>query len=452
VSSPPVAVILAAGKGTRMKSARPKALHDLCGQPMFGHVLNAVRAAGAGDVLAVVSPQLREPVEALGVRTVVQDPQDGTGHAVRLAMEAVKGDAAPILIIGADMPLLPAALLRSVIEARSENDAAVALVTAYVPLPTNFGRVVREGGEVARIVELVDATPEIAAIDEVNAGVYCFASAPLRRYLKSLRADNAQGELYLTDCIRAAVAAGDKVVTVECENPRDVTGVNTHVELAAARAVMQRRILDEHMLAGVTIVDPASTYIDVGIAIQPDTTILPQTHLRGESRIGRGAVLGPGTTVVNAEIGDGAEIVNSVVRDCKVGAGVTVGPFAHLRGGSTLEDGAHIGNFVELKNTRMGRGSKAGHLTYLGDAELGEGVNVGAGTITCNYDGQRKHKTKIGSGAFIGSNSSLVAPLEIGEGAVTGAGAVVNRDVPAGERVAGNPAKPLPKKEPSEPA
>lgn len=226
-------------------------------------------------------------------------------------------------------------------------------------------------------------------------------------------------------------------------------GVNTRVELAAARKAMQGRILKEHMLAGVTIVDPGSTYIDVDVAIQPDTTIFPQTHLRGSTRVGRGAVLGPGTTIVNSDIGDGAEILNSIVRESTVGAGVTVGPFAHLRGGSAVEAGAHIGNFVELKNTKMGRGTKAGHLTYLGDAELGEGVNVGAGTITCNYDGRRKHKTKIGSGAFIGSNSSLVAPVDVGEGAMTGAGSVVNRDVPAGERVAGNPAKPLPKKDPS---
>jgi len=446
VSARPIAVILAAGKGTRMKSARPKVLHDVCGRTMFEHALAVTQAAGARDIIAVVGPELSEAVEVLGVRTVVQEPQNGTGHAVQLAMKAVTGEA-PVLIVSADMPLLPAALLRSVIQARDKKDAAVAFATARVSPRSDFGRVVRQGGKVARIVEVADASPEIRAIDEVNAGVYCFAPKRLRAYLKSLRANNVQGELYLTDCIGVAAAAGDTIVTIACGSRLDVMGVNTRVELAAARKAMQGRILREHMLAGVTIVDPASTYIDVDVAIQPDTTIFPQTYLRGSTRVGRGAVLGPGTTIVNSEIGDGAEVLNSVVRESTVGAGVTVGPFAHLRGGSAVEAGAHIGNFVELKNTKMGRGTKAGHLTYLGDAELGEGVNVGAGTITCNYDGRRKHKTKIGSGAFIGSNSSLVAPVEVGEGAMTGAGSVVNRDVPAGERVAGNPAKPLPKKD-----
>lgn len=440
------AVILAAGKGTRMKSRRPKVLHELCGRTMFEHVLHSVRAAGVKDIVAVVSPDLREAIARLGVRAVVQEPQRGTGHAVQLAMRALRGDD-PVLVVSGDMPLLPARLLRAVIDLRAQTAAAITMLTADMPGPTTFGRVVRESGRPARIVEHTDASADERLITEVNAGVYCFDATALRKYLTQLDASNAQGELYLTDCIQLAVDSGALVDAVISRNHRDVIGVNTRAELAAARAVMQRRILHKHMLAGVSIVDPATTYVDVDVQLAPDVTLLPQTHVLGASRVARDARIGPNASLVDAQVSEGATITYSVVRESSVGAGASVGPFAHVRAGSTIQDGARIGNFVELKKTKFGRGAKASHLAYVGDADVGEAANIGAGTITANYDGTRKHQTKIGARASIGSNSSLVAPVKIGEGALTGAGSVVTHDVPARQRVAGNPARPLPKKE-----
>ncbi|HEY7980488.1 MAG TPA: bifunctional UDP-N-acetylglucosamine diphosphorylase/glucosamine-1-phosphate N-acetyltransferase GlmU [Candidatus Eremiobacteraceae bacterium] len=440
------AIVLAAGKGTRMKSRTPKVLHELCGRTMLAHVLKTVGAAGASDVLAVINPELREACAALGIASVVQEPQLGTGHAMQLAMAAVRGDDLPVLVVSADMPLLTAELLEAVVAARAVHNAPLAMVTAHVPLPTNFGRIVRQGGRVMRIVENADCTLAERSIDEVNAGVYCFDSSTLRRHLAQLKPNNKQGELYVTDCIAAIVDEGGRIDTVDSEDRRLVMGVNNRVELAAARAVMQESILQRHMLAGVTVVDPASTYVGVDVTIEPDVTILPQSHLMGATGVARGSVLGPSVQLDNAQIGEECVIRWSVIKDSTVGAHVTIGPFAHLRDGAVVEDGAHIGNFVELKKTRMGRGAKAGHLAYLGDATLGAKVNIGAGTITCNYDGTTKHATEIGEGAFIGSNSSLVAPVKIGAGAKTGAGSVVTHDVPPGEQVAGVPARPMPKK------
>jgi len=440
------AVILAAGKGTRMKSRLPKVLHELCGRSMFEHVLRAVKSAGVDKVVAVVSPDMREAIERLGVRTVVQEPQRGTGHAAQLAMSALPGND-PVLIVSGDMPMLPARLLRAVIDLRAQTDAAITMLTADVPGPTVFGRVVRNAGRPARIVEHADATPDERLITEVNAGVYCFDAPALRSWVTKLDASNAQSELYLTDCVQLAVNSGALVDAVISRNHRDVMGVNTRAELAAARAVMQRRILRKHMLAGVSIVDPATTYVDVGVELARDVTLQPQTHVLGTTRVASDARIGPNTTLIDAHIGEGATVTYSVVRDSHIGAGATVGPFAHIRGGSDIEQNARIGNFVEVKKTRLGRGAKASHLAYLGDAEIGDDANVGAGTITANFDGTRKNRTKIGARASIGSNSSLVAPVEIGEGALTGAGSVVTHDVPAGQRVAGNPARPLPKKE-----
>ncbi|HEV2879592.1 MAG TPA: bifunctional UDP-N-acetylglucosamine diphosphorylase/glucosamine-1-phosphate N-acetyltransferase GlmU [Candidatus Eremiobacteraceae bacterium] len=445
------AVVLAAGKGTRMKSRRPKVLHEICGSSMLAQVIQTLQRCDIGDIRVVINPELREHMEALGLRTVVQEPQLGTGHAVQLALADMPSDNIPVLIVSADMPLVPEQLLRDVVTAQRSDKAALAMATARVPLPSFFGRIVREGGKLARIVEQRDATPAQLAIDEVNAGIYCFDQATLRRAIAELSTDNAQGELYLTDCIAALARAGERIVTVEAADHRDVMGVNNRVELAAARAILQQRILEQHMLAGVTIVDPANTYIDAAVKIEPDTTIHPQTHLHGRTAIGRGCLIGPNTSISNSSIADGAEIVQSTVKESIVGEGVTVGPFAHLRGSTVVEQGARVGNFVEMKNTRMGRGAKASHLSYLGDSEIGEHTNIGAGTITCNYDGKKKHKTKIGKGVFIGSNSSLRAPIEIGDDAVTGAGSVVLHDVPPGERVAGNPARSLKKKGAAEP-
>jgi bifunctional UDP-N-acetylglucosamine pyrophosphorylase/glucosamine-1-phosphate N-acetyltransferase len=440
------AVIMAAGKGTRMKSRTPKVLHELCGQTMFEHVLESVRGAGADEIIAVVSPELQEPIEALGVRCIVQEPQNGTGHAMQLAMAALPSEPGQVLIAYGDMPLVPASLLRDVVEAREAVSAPLALVSAIVPLPTNFGRIVRDRGRVVRIVENVDASETQRRIDEVNVGIYCFEEKALRRHLAGLSPTNAQGELYLTDCIAAVVAEGGRVEAVVCEDRRLVIGVNNRIELATARAVMQRRILDELMLSGVTIVDPTTTYVDARVTVGNDCVVLPNTHLRGKTRIGSGSTVGPDSMLENAELGDGVHVWYSIVRDSSIDAGTTVGPFAHLRMGASVSADCKIGNYVELKKTRMGKGAKAQHLSYLGDADIGDEANIGAGTITCNWDGKNKNKTTIGKRAFIGSNSSLVAPVTIGDEALTGAGAVVIRDVPPGERVVGNPAKPINKK------
>jgi bifunctional UDP-N-acetylglucosamine pyrophosphorylase/glucosamine-1-phosphate N-acetyltransferase len=436
------AVILAAGKGTRMKSRAPKVMLD--------HVILTVAKSGVdpSKVAVVISPELEDPLDKLyasGLHTVVQSPQNGTGHAVQLALDELPGDD-PVLIVNADMPLLTDRLLSAVVEVRARAKAAVAMLTVEM-VGSTFGRIIRKSGRPVRIVEHSDATPDERLITEVNAGVYCFDSSALRSYLTKLRASNKQKELYLTDCIQLAVESGARVEAVTTRDRASALGVNTLAELATARSVMRRRILRRHMLAGVSIVDPAATYVDVDADIAPDVTLFPQTHVLGSSVVGAGSRIGPNTTLQNATIGDDVTISYSVVRDSAVARGATVGPFAHIRGGSRIQPDARIGNFVEVKNTTVGRKAKASHLAYLGDAEIGDEANIGAGTITCNYDGARKHKTKVGRRALIGSNSSLVAPVEIGDGALTGAGSVVTHDVPAGERVAGNPARPLPKKE-----
>ena len=440
------AVIMAAGKGTRMKSRTPKVLHELCGRTMFEHVLESVRGAGADEIVALVSPDLKSHIEAMGVACIVQEPQNGTGHAMQLAMAGLAEEKGQILVASGDMPLVPASLLQDVVSAREAVSAPIALVSAHVPLPTNFGRIVRERGKVMRIVENADASETQRHIDEVNTGIYCFEEKALRRHLRTLAPNNAQGELYLTDCVAAIVAERGRVEAVLCDDRRLVMGVNNRIELSAARAVMQQRILDELMLSGVTIVDPATTYVDVQAIVGNDTVVLPNTHVRGKTRIGNGVTVGPGSYLENATVADGAHVWYSIVRDSSIGANTAVGPFAHVRLGTSVGANCKVGDYVELKKTKMGDGSKAQHLSYLGDAEIGEDANIGAGTITCNWDGKNKNKTTVGKRAFIGSNSSLVAPVSIGDGALTGAGAVVIRDVPPGERVVGNPAKPIKKK------
>jgi bifunctional UDP-N-acetylglucosamine pyrophosphorylase/glucosamine-1-phosphate N-acetyltransferase len=443
-------VILAAGKGTRMKSRTPKVLHELCGKTMLDHVILTVVKSGVDPqkVAVVISPDLEDPLDKLyagGLHTVVQSPQNGTGHAVQLALDELPGED-PVLIVNADMPLLTDRLLSAVIEIRARAKAAIAMLTVEMAGST-FGRVIRKSGRPVRIVEHSDATPDERLITEVNAGVYCFDSSALRKYLTKLRASNAQKELYLTDCIQLAVESGALVEAVTTRDRASALGVNTLAELATARNVMRRRILRGHMLAGVSVIDPATTYVDVDADIAPDVTLYPQTHVLGASIVGAGSRIGPNTTLQNATIGEDVTISYSVVRDSAVASGATVGPFAHIRDGSQIQEEARVGNFVEVKKTKLGRKAKASHLSYLGDADIGDEANIGAGTITCNYDGTRKHKTKVGTRALIGSNSSLVAPVEIGDGALTGAGSVVTHDVPAGERVAGNPARRLPKKE-----
>ncbi|TAM76366.1 UDP-N-acetylglucosamine diphosphorylase/glucosamine-1-phosphate N-acetyltransferase [bacterium] len=449
------ALVLAAGKGTRMKSALPKVLHPICGEPMLAYVLRALRDAGIDDVTVVASSELRAHLDGMGgqpLRTVIQEPQLGTGHAVQVALAELAPGEGPLLICSGDMPLVTGDLLRRALEVLASHDggagrAACALVTARMPLPSGFGRIVRDGdGRVRAIVEARDATQEQLAIDEMNAAIYAFDEPLLRAMLPRLSNANAQREYYLTDAVALAVAGGHAVLPVVCDDYRITLGINDRVELAAARRIINAHLCEHWMREGVTIEDPETTYLESSVMLARDVTILHNTALRGRTRIGERATIGPDSELVDALVGPRCIVRRAVITDSALGESVIVGPFAHLRPGTVLEDGVHIGNYVEVKKSRLGKGTKANHLTYLGDAQIGRNVNVGAGTVTCNYDGAHKHATKIGDDAFIGTNSSLVAPIEIGAGALTGAGAVVIRDVAPGERVVGNPARTLPSK------
>jgi bifunctional UDP-N-acetylglucosamine pyrophosphorylase/glucosamine-1-phosphate N-acetyltransferase len=362
-------------------------------------------------------------------------------------LRALQPKSGALLVAYGDMPLVTPDLFANALGAVSDG-VGLALITARMPLPSSFGRVIRDGAAVVKIVEERDCSDAERAVDEMNAGLYAYDEPSLRAVIDDLRDDNAQHELYLTDTVEALIRLGRRVVPVRCADHRLVLGVNDRVELARARAVLNERLCELHMRAGVTIVDPTTTYLEPDLTIGADTVIYPNTSIGGATTIGARAVLGPNSRIANATIGDGVSITESVVLDSQLASHVRIGPFAHLRAGNVVGADVHIGNFVELKNSRLDAGAKANHLAYLGDAEIGERANIGAGTITCNFDGVRKHRTEIGAGAFIGSNSTLVAPLRIGAGALTGGGAVVLRDVADGERVAGNPARPLAKRTP----
>jgi bifunctional UDP-N-acetylglucosamine pyrophosphorylase / glucosamine-1-phosphate N-acetyltransferase len=443
------AIVLAAGKGTRMKSKRPKVLHELCGRPMLWWVLEALRAADAGEIVVVTNPELdADPAMAqFGVRTVVQDEQLGTGHAVRIALEALEPRDGTVVVAYGDMPLVEPMIFQDVQAAIDPGEGiALALVTARMPLPSAFGRIIRTGNTVDRIVEAKDCTPELLAIDEMNAGIYAYDERALRETIPRVGSDNAQREYYLTDTVELLIGSGHRVAPVPVLDYRSVLGVNDRVELAAARAIVNRRLCEQYMRAGVTIVDPMTTYLDPGVAIAADVVIHPNTVLCGTTRIGADSQIGPNSRITDARIGERCKIHDSVVASSEIADDVHIGPFAHLRGGTVVGSGVHIGNFVETKKAKLAEGVKAGHLTYLGDATVGARTNIGAGTITCNYDGTRKHETHIGADAFIGTNSSLVAPITVGDGAVTGAGTVAIRDVPPGDKVVGNPARSIAKK------
>ncbi|HEV3139357.1 MAG TPA: bifunctional UDP-N-acetylglucosamine diphosphorylase/glucosamine-1-phosphate N-acetyltransferase GlmU [Vicinamibacterales bacterium] len=440
------AIVLAAGKGTRMKSTMPKVLHEICGRPMLWYVLNALRGAGIEDLIVVTNPDLDPHVKNFGLRTVVQAERLGTGHAVAVALRELAADpSGQIVVAYGDMPLVGEDLVRAVVAGLS-GDAELAMVTARMPLPSNFGRVIRRGDSVERVVEMKDATADELLVDEMNAGIYAYREAGLREAVAALRNDNAQGEYYLTDTIEHAVRAGKRVAPVVSDSHLHVLGINDRAELARARREMNERLCIAHMREGVTIVDPATTYLEPELRIGRDTIVYPNTSIGRLSEIGSRCVVGPNARLSNATLADRVEVRESVIVDSSLGNDVSIGPYAHLRGQTVLGAGVHIGNFVEVKHSTLGEGVKAGHLSYLGDAVIGERTNVGAGTITCNYDGKRKNPTTIGRDVFIGSNSSLVAPVTIGDGALTGASAVVTKDVPPGERVVGNPARPLVKK------
>lgn len=442
-------VVLAAGKSTRFKSSTSKVLHPLGGKPMLHHVLDAVAPLNSHRPVVVVGPETRDPIaEAMGedARLVVQERRLGTAHAVEQARFILGGDPSEgnsrVLILYADMPLLRTETLRALVEAHAGSDAAISLLTVERENPRGFGRVVRAAdGDVRAVVEEAEATPEIAAIRELNSGIYVFDAAFLWDYLPRVERSPEKGEYYLTDLVGLAVEAGLRVQAVQASDPGESMGINTRVDLAAAAAILRRRVNERWMLEGVTIVDPATTYIDMGVTLGQDTVIHPGTHLQGHTTVGEGSVIGPHAIVRDCTIGDRCRVVASVLEEAVMEDESDIGPFGHLRKGARLCQGAHMGNFGEMKNSTLGPGAKMGHFSYLGDAEVGAEVNIGAGTITCNYDGVRKHRTTIEEGAFIGSDTMLVAPLRIGAGAKTGAGSVVTRDLPAGALAYGVPAR-----------
>jgi bifunctional UDP-N-acetylglucosamine pyrophosphorylase/glucosamine-1-phosphate N-acetyltransferase len=443
------AIVLAAGKGTRMKSRRPKVLHEICGRPMIWYVLRGLRGAGIAEIVVVTNDELQSRIDEFGVQGVVQSEQLGTGHAVRTALERMpRVEGGRVLVACADMPLVTEEIFRGVAGSldAAVDGATMSLVTVQMPLPSNFGRIVRRGRDVERIVEARDATAEELAIDEMNAGIYAFDEAALREAVTRLRNDNAQQEYYLTDVVGQFVADGKAVRPVSATDHLQVLGINDRVELALARREMNARLCTQHMRDGVTIVDPATTYLEPELAIGRDTVVYQNTSIGRLSQIGEGCVIGPNARLSNAVLGSGVQVRESVLYDVRIGNDVTIGPFAHLRGDAVLGSDVRIGNFVEVKKSQLADGVKANHLSYLGDATVGADTNIGAGTITCNYDGTAKHQTTIGERVFIGSNSSLRAPITIGDDAATGAGSVVLHDLAPGERVAGNPAKPLKKK------
>jgi bifunctional UDP-N-acetylglucosamine pyrophosphorylase / glucosamine-1-phosphate N-acetyltransferase len=439
-----VALILAAGQGTRMRSRLPKVLHPVCGRPMLAYVVEAATAATGGMPWVVVSPAIEAAVrEAVGpqVCLAVQPTQDGTGDALRVGLAKVGGAVEEVVVASGDAPLVTAATLERLLAARAAAGAAMALATMEPDDPTGYGRVVRDDGGPLRIVEEKDASADERSIGEVVGGAYAFDPAWLRTALERLDPSRATGELYLTGLVAQARADGRTVVAVEVADDLELAGVNDRVQLAAVEAELRWRILESHMLAGVTMHDPTTVYIDAQVQLARDVVLEPNVILRGATAVGEGSVIGAGSQLIDARIGAGCRIWASVLEASEVEDGATVGPFAHLRPGASVGRGAEVGNFAELKQARLGARSKQHHMSYLGDTTTGEGVNVGAGTITANYDGRRKHRTTIGDGAFLGVDTMLVAPVTVGAGARTGAGAVVTRDVPPGKLAVGVPAR-----------
>ena len=437
-------VILAAGQGTRMKSERPKVLHPLAGRPLIRYAVETAQKLTHTPPVLVVGHKARAIRESVGhgVRYVEQAEQLGTGHAVLQTQEILQGQADLVLVTYADMPLLTVETLRRLVERQQENSGPITMLTLVHNNPRGFGRVVRDDdGDVTAVVEEAVATPEQLEIQELNAAVYCFDAEWLWDHLPRIPLSLPKQEYYLTDLVGMATGEGKRVEVITLEDPTEALGINTRVHLAEAETVLRRRINWRWMLSGVTIVDPATTYIEPGVTIGRDTTIWPNTHLRGTTTVGRRCTIGPNTIIEDCRIGDNCRVLASVLEQAVMEDDADIGPFGHLRKGARLCRGAHVGNFGEVKNATLGPGAKMGHFSYLGDAEVGAEANIGAGTITCNYDGVRKHKTVIEDGAFIGSDTMLVAPVRVGRKAKTGAGAVVTHDIPDGAVAYGVPAR-----------
>jgi bifunctional UDP-N-acetylglucosamine pyrophosphorylase/glucosamine-1-phosphate N-acetyltransferase len=446
-SQGPIVIVLAAGEGKRMRSATPKVLHAIAGRSLIGHVLEAASAVDPAHVVVVIGHGRDQVLAHLDevapwVDTVVQEEQLGTGHAVRIALAALASaqalESAPVVVLSGDTPLLTGDTVRELVDAQRSTGAAATLLSAILDDPSGYGRVVRGGdGSVEAIVEHRDASPEILGIREINAGMYAFDLAGLAPALERLTTANEQGEEYLTDVVGLLRAEGQPVTGVVVEDAHEILGVNDRVQLAEAAALMRDRINDRWMREGVSMLDPTSTWIDVDVDLAPDVTLLPQTQLLGPTAVASGARIGPGTTLTSCEVGEGATVIHTWAELAVIDAGASVGPFTYLRPGSRLGQRARAGAFVEMKNSTIGPGAKVPHLSYVGDAEVGEGTNIGAATIFVNYDGQSKHRTVIGSHARIGSDTMLVAPVTVGDGAYTAAGSVITDDVPPGAMAVG---------------
>jgi bifunctional UDP-N-acetylglucosamine pyrophosphorylase/glucosamine-1-phosphate N-acetyltransferase len=429
-------IVLAAGKGTRMKSGLIKVLHPVVGTPMIFWPVEAAREAGSDTIVLVIGHQASAVQSvfrgATDIRCAMQEEQLGTGHAVACALKELAGFHGTLLVLCGDTPLLRSETLKSMLAFHQGNRAAITVLTAVMDDPYGYGRVVRDdSGRVIRIVEQKDADDEEQEIREINSGIYCMDSEFIFNNIKGIGNDNAQGEYYLTDLLAIAVRKGLACLALPTADADEIMGVNDRVQLAAAGSILRRRINREHMLNGVTIIDPEATCIDRGVTIGADTTIHPGGLIGGGTVIGAGCLIEGGVSISGCRIGDDCHIkAGSVLEDSELGEDVTIGPMAHLRPGTTLGDKVKIGNFVETKKIVMGKGSKASHLTYLGDAEIGSDVNIGCGTITCNYDGVNKHRTVIGDDVFIGSDVQLVAPVSVGRNSLVAAGTTVTIDVP----------------------
>jgi bifunctional UDP-N-acetylglucosamine pyrophosphorylase/glucosamine-1-phosphate N-acetyltransferase len=428
------ALILAAGEGTRMKSSTPKVAHRILGVPIVRWVVDAARAAGCDEIIAVTGHRA-ESVEALieDVTCVRQEEQLGTGHAVMCARDALAGHDGSLVVLAGDTPLLDPDTISGLVAMRESSGSAVTVLTAHMLDPTGYGRIVRDrDGGVARIVEDKDCTPEERRIAEINTGTYCFDLDVLFAHLDRLGKANAQGEYYLTDIIGVFKSEGLSVSALVTDDPLETLGINSRLQLAEASRVMQRRINRYWMTEGVTMTDPDLVWIGPDVELERDVELLPMTFLMGTTHVGAGALIGPNSRITDSTVAKNAVVDSSVVMGAVVGPSATVGPVAYLRPGAVLEEGSKVGTSVEIKNSVVGMGSKVPHLSYIGDATIGAGVNVGAGSITCNFDGVAKHATVIEDGAFVGSDTMLVAPVRIGSGASTGAGSTITRDVPPG--------------------